>query len=423
MGFRLASLRRTNVVMAPACTCIIFVKDFSIFIENYHPISVSVRASDNFQTCVKQLQLMCVKVFCIIFVIKKTERHVNRGEIFGCVRVIYPCKDVLNEKSVVYLSDNTYTLDALKRIMNESDSMGDKKDTMGLQKIDMPNFDGNLSVKEKRFTPAVDILSNFEREMCRNGTNFQQDCEEFLQIMATNAEKAAPAAATNGQINPPEQNDASSENLASFERVLLNEVDDINMEEDHVTDTPAENSISYVDDGEEKRKKCLQMERRIDRLTRRLKMKQSKVFGLHTSEQICSLLDFCRCKSSDGSILRNESNTHSESSIDLYLKRLKSCSNQSCLPQNSEKFAYYFGSGAKETKNGRSFGVTVAPKLNLDVHEHIEKISGQLHAQIKAIASDFDSDATASSSGNDSLDEESSLPPPTVEDKSKKLPL
>ncbi|XP_065207060.1 KAT8 regulatory NSL complex subunit 1 [Planococcus citri] len=430
MGFRLASLRRTNVVMAPACTCIIFVKDFSIFIEkDYQPISVSLRASDNFQTCVKQFQLMCVKVFYIIFIIKKTVRHVNSGEIFGCVRVIYLCKDVLNEKSVVYISDNnTYTLDAVNRIMNECDSMGDKKDNMGLQKIDMPNFDGNLSVKEKRFAPSVDILSTFEREMCRNGTNFQQDCEEFLHIMASNAEKAAPVAATtNGQVDPEPNNEVSSENLTSFERVLLNQVEDINMEEDHVTDTPVQNSVSYVEDGEEKRKKCLQMERRIERLTRRLKLKQSKVLGLHTSEQICSLLDFCRCKSSDGNnMIRNESNppnSHSESAMDLYLKRLKRCSNQTCLPQNNEKFAYYFGSGAKETKNGRSFAGTVAPSLNLDVHEHIEKISGQLHAQIKAIANDFDSDATASSSGNDSLDEESSLPPPTAEDKSKKLPL
>lgn len=421
MGFRLASLRRTNVVMAPACTCIIFVKDFSISIENYQSISVIIRACDNFQTCVKQFQLMYVKVFCIIFVIKKTERHVKSGEIFGCVRVIYLCNDVLSEKFEYFASDNTYSFVAVNRIMNESDSMGDKKDTMGLQKIDMPNFDGNLSVKEKRFTPAVDILSNFEREMCRNGNNFQEDCEEFLKIMATNAEKTTPVATTNGQIYT-ESNDTSSENLTSLERVLLNQVEDINMEVDPVAEAPVEeNHVSYVDNCEEKRKKCLQIERRIDRLTRRLKMKQSKVFGLHTSEQICSLLDFCRCKSLD--TIRNESTTHSETSMDLYLKRLKRCSEQSCVPQNNDKFACYFGSGAKETKNGRSFAISAAPKLNLDVHEHIEKISGQLHAQIKAIASDFDSDATASSSGNDSLDEESSLSPLTAEEKSKKLPL
>lgn len=458
MGFRLASLRRTNVVMAPAFTCIIFVKDFSTLIENYqYDFAVIICANGNSQTCFEQFRLMYVKVDCIIFVIKKTaERHAKSGKILGCARVLQ-CNDVLIENYAYFASDKCPFVVAY-HIMNESDSMGDKSDNMGLQKIDMPNFGGNLNVKEKqRFAPAVDILSNFEREMCPNENNFRQECDEFLKIIANNndesivsvaaaaaaagvqddEEKTAPAtvaATTNGQVYP-DASDIASENLISLERALLNQVESIAaLEEDNAEIALPDPKISYAELSEEKRKRCLQMERRIDRLTRRLKLKQGKMFGTHASEQICGLLEYCRCKSLEANNLKSEPNTtHSsaaaaaaaavDASLNVYLKRLKRCSEQSCVPLNNERVCNYFGSGTKETRNGRSFAISVAPKFDSVVHEHIEKISGQLHAQVKAIANEFDSDATASSSGNDSLDEESPLPLLSAEDKSKRIPL
>lgn len=430
MGFRLASLRRTNVVMAPVCTCIIFVKDFSIYIECQPAVCVINLAGDNFQTCVKQFQLMCVKVFRIFVLNKTDDRHAN-DDIFGRMCANLSDKedvDVLNEKYNDCFNSNQCCFAAVLRIMSTYDSMEDKVE-MGLQKLDMPNFDdANLNVKDKRCTPAIDILSNFEKEMCRNGNNFQQDCEEFLEMMATNAEKentlqtvtttttiTAPSL-INGQAQFPSE---TNEIVAGLEGDLLNQFEA--MDEDNAVPTVQSAAMSYVQDCEANRKKCLQMERRIDRLTRRLKLKQSKLCGLHTSEQVSGLLDFCLCKFVD-----LQSNTHSDTTMDAYLKRLKRCSDQSCVPQTCEKFVTYFGSGTRETKNGRSHGnASVAPKFELDVHEHIEKISGELHAQIKAIASDFDSDITASSSGNDSLDEETPLPPDATatEDRSKKIPL
>lgn len=323
--------------------------------------------------------------------------------------------------------------------------MGDDKTAMGLQKIDMPTFEGqNLTVKRPP-QGAIDLLQNFEREMCRNGTNFQQDCEEFLKMMASNAEKANPAAATltnGGSQLYPDEVDESHE----LDRDLLHQVDDMAPEKvpevDHMPELQLQSqssadtdASSYADSIEESRKKCLQMERRIDRLARRLKLQQSKVYGVHTSEQISGLLDFCRCKFTDlppapkpdphshGHRQRNNSGRPSAMPMDVYLKRLKRCSDQSCVPPNSEKFLNYFGSGTKEIHKARNLSSSVVPKFDDDLHEHIEKISGQLHAQVKAITSDFDSDVTASSSGNDSLDEESPITPETMEDRSKKIPL
>jgi hypothetical protein len=185
--------------------------------------------------------------------------------------------------------------------------------------------------------------------------------------------------------------------------------------------------VSYMDASEENRKRCLQMERRIERLTRRLKLKQSKLYGLHTSEQISGFLDFCRCKFVDlqrGSHTTHNSHSPPEVAMDVYLKRLKRCSEQSCVPLNNDKFNHYFGFNSKESRNARSCTLSVAPKFDMNVYEHIEKISGELHAQVRTIAHDFDSDVTASSSGCDSLDEET--PQPTseqLEDRIKKIPL
>ncbi len=337
--------------------------------------------------------------FVPIFVIKQTDRRVIliSDEIFGCVFVTRLRIALLN---VRYVRSRPSRF--VVRIMSQSASMADQTD-MGLQKIEMPTFDGSI-VKEKRCAPAIDILSNFEREMCRNGDNFQQDCEEFLKIMATNAEKSnAPVGVANGQ--------PFAESAAEL---LLNQVDDIHMEEEHARVSPS----SYADTCEESRRKCLQMERRIDRLTRRLQLKQSKLYGMHASEQMSGLLDFCRCKYVD-----LQPSLHSTTPMGEYIKRLERCSAQSCVPQNNEKYLRYFGSGTKETKNGRNVASTVAPQFNVKLREHIEEISGQLHAQIKAIASDFDSDVTASSSGSDSLEEESLLPADSVEDRSKKISL
>lgn len=479
MGIRLASLRRqTNVVMAPACTYLNFEHDFSSessleCFGCYPPIWLVIlhTAGDNF-TRYKQLQLMYVQIIRI-FVIKLTFRHVvNRSEIFGCVVPWCP-------SSVVLVSSNLKTskrsctfhfasfhvsvkcsvtvvvdLHLVVCIMNNSDSMGDDKTAMGLQKIDMPTFEGrNLTtaVKEKRSPPAIDLLSNFEREMRRNGTNFEQDCEEFLKMMTSNAEKAnapvASAALTNGgsQLYPGDEGDESHELGRDLLHQVDNEMEVSHREEvpevDHMSDlqlqsqsSSAETDVSsYADSIEEGRKKCLQMERRIDRLARRLKLQQAKVYGVHTSEQISGLLDFCRCKFTDlppatkadphSHGHRQHHNNSRTIPMDVYLKRLKRCSDQSCVPLNSEKFLNYFGSGTKESHKARNLSSSVVPKFDDDLHEHIEKISGQLHAQVKAITNDFDSDVTASSSGNDSLDEESPLTPETMEDRTKKIPL
>ena len=182
-------------------------------------------------------------------------------------------------------------------------------------------------------------------------------------------------------------------------------------------------AASYADTIEEGRRRCLQMERRVERLARRLKLQQAKVYGVHASEQISGLLDFCRCKFADVPAAAPNSGRAATTPMDVYLKRLKRCSDQSCVPQNSERFLHYFGSGTKESHKARNITSSVAPKFGDDLHEHIEKISGQLQAQVKAITSDFDSDVTASSSGNDSLDEESPLTPETMEDRFVKIPL
>lgn len=80
---------------------------------------------------------------------------------------------------------------------------------------------------------------------------------------------------------------------------------------------------------------------------------------------------------------------------------------QAAVSTRHQSLQRYFGSGSGDhaPPATASNGPRVLPKFSADVKNELEKVSGQLHTQLKMVENCVDSDATASSSGGESCDE------------------
>ena len=80
---------------------------------------------------------------------------------------------------------------------------------------------------------------------------------------------------------------------------------------------------------------------------------------------------------------------------------------QAAVSTRHQTLQRYFGSGSNDTVPSipSSNGPRTLPKFSVEVKDELEKVSGQLHTQLKTVENCVDSDATASSSGGESCDE------------------
>lgn len=352
-------------------------------------------------------------------------------------------------------------------MMNNCDpSMGDQEDNMGLQKSNtsVPTLESGNILKEKNLSSDMDqLFKNLGAAISSSDLggsgDLGQNVEELLQViksMETNtAESEVPLHGDTVGMDPNESGEPEgmfpisdgtdiASGLSTFERELLNDVDMMNMCVDvNLSENPLvmENKEALTKERiEEARKKQFEMERKCEWLLRRLRKLQARTMGKHVSEEVTGLLEHAHrmlrqstshreqtasvgSNSGVGVSVLSEEASASKADVFRKEKKLKGISayamanlfrrldmlsqQQAAVTTRHQSVHRYFGSGSSDhvTSIPPSNGPRVLPKFSADVKEELEKVSGQLHTQLKTVENCVDSDATASSSGGESCDE------------------
>lgn len=351
-------------------------------------------------------------------------------------------------------------------MMNNCDpSMGDQEDNMGLQKSNAPVPSGNL-LKEKSLSSDMDqLFKNLGAAISSSDLggsgDLGQNVEELLQViksMESNAtEPDVPLHGESVSIDPSEGGEPEgmftisdgtdiASGLSTFERELLNDVDMMNMCVDvNLSENPLviENKEALTKERiEEAHKKQFEMERKCERLLRRLRKLQARTMGKHISEEVTGLLENAHrmlkqsasqkeqqtvCLGSNvgavGVTVQSEEASVTNTEVSRKEKKVKGISTyamanlfrrldmlsqqQAAVSTRHQSLQRYFGSGSADHAPlaASSNGPRVLPKFTADVKSELEKVAGQLHTQLKMVEDCVDSDATASSSGGESCDE------------------
>lgn len=352
-------------------------------------------------------------------------------------------------------------------MMNNCDpSMGDQEDNMGLQKSNttVPSLESGNFLKEKSLTNDMDqLFKNLGAAISSSdlggSVDLGQNVEELLQVIksmeSNTTEPDVPLHGESVGIDPGEGGEPEgmftisdgtdiASGLSTFERELLNDVDmmnmcvDVNLGESSLA---LENKEALTKERlEEARKKQFEMERKCERLLRRLRKLQARTMGKQVSEEVTGLLEnaygmlkqsayqkeqttsglnsgaVCvSVPSEEMSAVKSEASRKDRKSrgITAYamatlFRRLDMLSQQqAAVSTRHHSSQRYFGSGSGDhgPPATASNGPRVLPKFTMEVKNELEKVSGQLHTQLKMVESCVDSDATASSSGGESCDE------------------
>lgn len=353
-------------------------------------------------------------------------------------------------------------------MMNNCDpSMGDQEDNMGLQKSNtpVPSLESGNLLKEKSLSSDMDqLFKNLGAAISSSDLggsgDLGQNVEELLQViksMESNAtEPDGPLHGESVSIDPSEGGEPEgmftisdgtdiASGLSTFERELLNDVDMMNMCVDvNLSENPLviENKEALTKERiEDARKKQFEMERKCERLLRRLRKLQARTMGKHISEEVTGLLENAHrmlkqsasqkeqtvsLGSNSGAVgvsVQSEEASAAKFEVSRKEKKLKGISTyamanlfrrldmlsqqQAAVSTRHQSLQRYFGSGSGDHAPlaASSNGPRVLPKFSADVKNELEKVDGQLHTQLKMVEDCVDSDATASSSGGESCDE------------------
>nr|CAD7199563.1 unnamed protein product [Timema douglasi] len=317
-------------------------------------------------------------------------------------------------------------------MMSECDpSMGDQ-DTMGLHKSSA-SLEVDSLLKEKTLSNEMDqLFKNLGAAISSNdlesSADLGQNVEELLQVIKS-IESGAADGVEMCHMDPVET--AESESmfptdftgaLSTFERELLNDVDVMNMCVGDVdTSSGLENKEVHTKERiEEAHKRQFELERRCERLLRRLRKYQARVMGKHVAEEVTSLLEFVQrtirttphreggdVNSSEGA---GSSKTDGKGSPLMgLLRKLDMISQQqAAVSARHHVINKYFGSGSSDrspSSHGQPYGLRTLPRLTTETKLELEHVSGRMHTQLKLVETSMDSDATASSSGGESCDE------------------
>ncbi|KAJ9601111.1 hypothetical protein L9F63_000746 [Diploptera punctata] len=452
MGLRLASLRHPNVVvMAPALTEAGQSQNFKLPPSSHSlpasPVGVTLSGLNNISQLITNGHLLHKRH---IGILTKFGDHKNLERQY--LNLI--AKDLIREiktdsDPITYGSLNTLNLSSGKQqdiiqalgsiteasdsasakegefMMNNCDpSMGDQEDNMGLQKSNtsVPTLESGNILKEKNLSSDMDqIFKNLGAAISSSDLgssgDLGQNVEELLQ-MGTDI----------------------ASGLSTFERELLNDVDMMNMCVDvNLGENPLviESKEALTKERiEEARKKQFEMERKCEWLLRRLRKLQARTMGKHVSEEVTGLLEHAHrmlkqstshkeqsLNSGVGVSVPSEEASASKTDVFRKEKKLKGISTytmanlfrrldmlsqqQAAVSTRHQIVQRYFGSGSNDhvASIPSNNGPRVLPKFSVEVKEELEKVSGQLHTQLKTVENCVDSDATASSSGGESCDE------------------
>lgn len=344
-------------------------------------------------------------------------------------------------------------------------SMGDQEDNMGLQKSNsaVPSLESGNFLKEKILSSDMDqLFKNLGAAISISdlggSVDLGQNVEELLQVIKSmESNPTEPDVPLHGEsvgMDPSEGGEPEGmfaisdgtdigSGLSTFER-LLNDVDMMNMCVDvNLAENPlvTENKEALTKERiEEARKKQFEMERKCEWLLRRLRKLQARTMGKHVSEEVTGLLENAHrmlkqsasqketssiglSSGAVGVCVQSEETSAAKSEISRKEKKVKGISTfamanlfrrldmlsqqQAAVSTRNHSSQRYFGSssGDHASSSSSSNGPRVLPKFSAEDKNELEKVSGQLHIQLKMVESFVDSDATASSSGGESCDE------------------
>lgn len=328
--------------------------------------------------------------------------------------------------------------------MYNSAPMGDQYEKMGLLKSSTPNslldeqgeFMGFLKtvnqnaetnnfMKEKSLSNDMDqLFKNFTSAIaCTDlspGDFPPPNVEELLQViknMENTCESSDTALdAPTDSVEPEGMFPLSGTDLASFERELLDDM--MTNFDENLPDSGLDMKESLTKEKlDDVNKRQFEIERKCERLLRRLKKLQARCVGKHAGEELTGLFEhvhhLTRQEFQGALSLKNDEqkDNRNKGVTELALSTLVNRLSISSLNQASGLTKYrpvvkYFGSGSAEVPpQNESLPGSILPKFNDEDKEEIKTVAQQLHTKLHMLQNHLDSDVTASSSGGESCDE------------------
>ena len=429
MGLRLASVRHSNVVMAPALTETVQSQSFKFATSPSRAPSLSLK---NHQ---KKAEIIC-KDFTsklangVKYIAgmnghspsNKTTYSIN-GLAKNLKNEFLPLnrkKDMIKDEAGIK-ADSNYSITQIGGYMMNSGFMGDPD--MGLRKSNKDINEGDkVSPEVDQFIKNLTVVMNSE-DLGTN-TELNQNVEEIFKVISNLDNSANELVSGPSGDNEPIFSDMGT--LSNFERELFNDVDVMNMCVDESLVTVNKDTL-IRERIEEFRKRKFLLLRRIEFLVRRLKKTKAHVLGRHASEEVTGVIEYTSnlleassrlrvypsCDNTDSS-LKCEVKPVTFSGLSLFMRQMDHAVNQqtNTVARNSVKQCKYFGSGSSSnslvsTSNGvrSSLPGSVLPSFPSEAKQELVLSYGELQSQLASIQQDIDSDVTESSSGCESCDE------------------
>lgn len=330
--------------------------------------------------------------------------------------------------------------------MNNTAPMGDQSDNMGLLKSSTQssllddqientgflkavnqNVETSSYIREKTLSTDMDqLFKNLTAAItCTDlspGDFPPPNVEELLQVIKSMENTCETSDNTldtpSDNVEPEGMFPLSGTDLASFERELLDDM--MTNFDENLPDSGLDMKESLTKEKlEDASKRQFEIERKCERLKRRLKKLQARCIGKHAGEELTGLFEYSHRltrQGFQGSVFaKNDELMGKEKKIkgvsELALTTLVNRLTIASINQASGILKYrpgikYFGSGSSEgTSQTEPLPGAILPKLAEEERNEVKVVAQQLHSQVHLLQSHLDSDVTASSSGGESCDE------------------
>lgn len=444
MGLRTASVRRSQVVMAPALTETTQSQNFKLAPKNHFQLATPINKFEVKNT------------FCLEKHNKYYDKEEQNGIKFnglenGCkIYNNFEPKKAINRRNSEILEEasENCTKHTLNIMNNSSPSMGDQEEKMGIQNMDLETV--TMLHKNKNVSSDVEqFLHNLSSELPPNdcsGGEIPTNVDDIMQVITSmeggNDRLGSVATSLNDEDFPISAGDLARDlasSLLSLEKQLLNDVDMMNISIEDQQECETTESIKEAQSKEliaEVQKKQIEVQRRLDFLKRRVLKVQSRIMGQHVSGEMAGVfehvqrslkrlkdtatqeninsLDIASTPNSTLPLPLSEApldkvmKPMSQSSAKILVRKLES---SAVLQANSaarqKHVPKYFGSGSIEPATFRTSvsGIVAIPPWTAEHKQELQKVSGTLKSHLRLVQSEVDSEATDSSSGCESSDE------------------
>ncbi|KAJ8982338.1 hypothetical protein NQ317_009454 [Molorchus minor] len=417
MGLRTASVRRPHVaVMAPALTETAQTQKFNLpskdQLEPASPIN-SYEKNNKYQATTK-------------------EAHCKKGDPLSHLQL--NGDELSNEVNNFNTLSSASEKLALDKCLSEQSGASDKTFLQDPSRMSVMYPTSTKlripTIWTSCFIPFAEVLPENEG-VCAAG-DLGQNVDDIMQVIKSMEGNERlnntpnELNSENDEVFPMAGTDLTN-NLSSFEKELLEDVDMMNMsmddQQDELETADKQKESQAKDVLADLQKKHAKVERRLDFLRRRVYKLQSRHIGQHVSGEIMGVFEnvhrsLKRTKESyemsKDTIAGNESVPNDKpkpmtygSAKTLVRKLEMSTILQANVASRQKQTPKYFGSGSVELPTFRSnvSGMVTIPPWPAEMKQELQKVAGQLQTQLNLVQEEVDSEATESSSGGESCDE------------------